>query len=209
MAAEKRGIFGRLLQRAEESAEPEKGPLPVRKINVPEYAVQTKGPLPIPTRIKFRGMLDLDGLYKFMTLWLKKRKFEFHETLHKYKPPELQIRWVAERRKTGFAKEVIYVEFHMWGEYNIEVIKNGKKKNMSNVRMQLALGMGLEAPYADLFGKRRWNLPMERKLLHIFHKYVLRREFELLYIDVLYYEVYHFLADIKQYMKLEARGTAY
>jgi hypothetical protein len=97
----------------------------------------------------------------------------------------------------------------MWGEYDIEVIKKGKKKKMSNVRMILTLNGEIEAPYANLFGQRRWNLPMERRLLSIFHNYVLKREFELMYIDVLYYEIYHFHADIKEYMGLSAKGRPY
>jgi hypothetical protein len=100
----------------------------------------------------------------------------------------------------------------MWGEYDIEVIKKGKKKKMTNARMIITLNAEVEAPYENLFGQRRWNLPIERRLLDIFHKYVIKREFELLHVDRLYYELYGFHAAIKQYMNLEAKsigGSAY
>jgi len=208
MPEAKKGIFGRLIEGASSLAEPDKGPIPVRSINAPAYA-GVSGPYPFPARIKFKGVFDLDGLYKFMVSWLKKFKYEFHETLYKFKPPELEIRWLAERRKTGFAKDILHVHFHMWGEYDIEVIRNGKKKKMTNARMIITLNAEVEAPYTNLFGQRRWNLPMERRLLSIFHNYVIKREFELLYLDVLYYEMYAFHTAIKQYMRLSMSGNQY
>ncbi|MBN2454747.1 hypothetical protein JXB11_04335 [Candidatus Woesearchaeota archaeon] len=207
MAEAKTGLLGRLLQRGSDE-EPEKGPIAVHKIKTPKYDQQT-GPYDLPARIKFRGLFDIDSLYRFMAHWLKHHKYEFHETLYKFKPPEMELRWRAERRKTGFVKEIINLHLHMWGEYDVEIIAKGKKKKMANARMVLDIDGALEAPYSDLFGKRRWNLPMERRLLSIFHRYVLKREFELEYIDVLYYEIYNFLADIKEHMKLEARGSGY
>jgi len=208
MAEQNTGILSRVMQRFSSTPEPEKGPLPVQAIEIPRYAKEG-GRSPYPMRIKFKGMYDFDALYRFMSQWLKGHRYEFHETLYKFKPPELDIRWRAERRKTGFAKDILHVEFHMWGDYDVEVVEKGKKKKMTNARMIITLNAEVEAPYANMFGQRRWNLPMERRLLNIFHNYVLKREFELLYLDALYYELYSFHKAIKIFMKLSASGSAY
>lgn len=193
--------------------EPAKGPINVTKMRAGIKKLPDAGShfnwRNWPARIKYRGMLDLDGLYRFMVQWLKKRRYEFHETLYKYKPPELNIKWRAELKKSGFVKTVINVEFHMYGEYDIETIVKGKKKKMANVRMVLTLEPELEAPYANMFGDKRWNLPMERRILRFFQEYVMKREFEELDFDVLWYEVMQFQAAIKEYMELETRGSAY
>jgi hypothetical protein len=213
MAGQSTGVFGFLGKKSE--AEPEKGPIDVRQMRA------NMGKLPVPSseggftwsdwpiRVKYRGMMELDGLYRFMVRWLKQRRYEFHETLYKYKPPELNIKWRAEKKKSGFVKVFIDAEFHIWGEYDIETIVNGKKKKMANVRFTLLLKPGLEAPYNNLFGDRRWNQPMERTLLRLFNEYVMKRDFEELDWDVHWYEVVQFQTAIKEYLKMEARGSAY
>ena len=44
------------------------------------------GPLE-STVIKYKGMYDLDGLYHFMTNWLRQKRFEIHESIYKYRAP--------------------------------------------------------------------------------------------------------------------------
>src|SRR4030042_1912250 len=65
--------------------------------------------------VKFRGAFDLDGLYKTMYKWFEDKQFEFHETLYKSKSPELELEWRAERKKTGYIRDVIRVHFHLFG----------------------------------------------------------------------------------------------
>ncbi|MFH1182442.1 MAG: hypothetical protein V1702_05770 [Candidatus Woesearchaeota archaeon] len=196
-----------------EDPEPLKGPIDVRKMragikNLPPG----KSPFDWrdwPSRIKFNGMFDLESLYRFMAHWLKQRRYELHETMYKFKPPEFNLKFRAEKKKSGFVKTIINVDLHMWGEYDIETIVNGKKKKMANGRMILTIDIELEAPYANMFGEKRWSLPMERKLLRFFQEYVMKRDFEELDFDVLWYELYQFHTAIKEHMKLEARGSAY
>jgi hypothetical protein len=198
---------------AEKDPEPLKGPIDVTKMRAGISKLPSSGSQfdwrNWPARIKFNGMFDLEGLYRFMVRWLKQKRYEVHETLYKFKPPEFNLKLRGERKKNAFVKHIINIDLHMWGEYDIETIINGKKKKMANARMILTLEMELESPYPNLFGDKRWNLPMERKLLRFFEEYVMKRDFEELDFDVLWYELYQFQTAIKEYMKLEARGSAY
>ena len=122
-----------LLRKKKETVEIDpKAPIPVYypDEHVPSYTSQAVGNL-FPTRIKFKGIYDLDGLYKFMANWLRQRRYELYENLYKAKPPELEIRMTAERKKTGFVMELITLYFHGWGEYELDVVINGKKKKMA------------------------------------------------------------------------------
>lgn len=155
-------------------------------------------------------MYDLDGLYRFMANWLRQHRYELNENLYKFKPPEFEIRWKAERKATGFVMEYITIYYHSWGEYDIDAVINGKKKRVSNARMKLVISGGIEAPYEDIFGAPRWtHNAVERRLLLLFKNWFFRREIESVYWDTLYYEMYKFNGAIKDFLKLEAKGNVY
>ncbi len=185
---------------------PAKGPVdvygdPTKKVT--PYTNENKG---YPFKIKYRGMFDLDKLYRTMGVWFKERRFELHETLYKSKPPELEVRWMAERKRTNYVKEIITVHMHMWGDYNLEVIVGGKKKKMAKVRMIITLDCNAEAPYSDIFGKPRWTeTNLERRLLRVFQNWVMAREMAGLYWDRLYYELIDLNGLIKETLQFGAR----
>ncbi|MBI2145520.1 hypothetical protein HYU18_04335 [Candidatus Woesearchaeota archaeon] len=194
----------------EEEGLPKEGPLPV---HVPKLTSEGGKVTPYentmgwyPHRIKYRGMFDLDDLYKSMALWFKHRRFELHENLFKSKPPEMEMRWRAERKRTSWVKEIIIVHVHMWGQYDVEAIVNGKKKKMANVRMIITINGDIESPYADIFGKPRWtDSNVQRRLHRIFWRWVMQRELGGLYWDRLYYELYDLYGLIKGKLKMGAR----
>src|SRR3989344_2281890 len=110
MAEAAKGAFFGLLgkKKVEDAPVDPKAPIPIHTPSAPDYDQQAVGNLFV-TRIKFRGLYDLDGLYRFIANWLRQRRYEVHETLYKAKPPELEIRLRAERKKTGFVMDVLTV----------------------------------------------------------------------------------------------------
>ena len=208
MADGLRGLFARMREKEQEAPVDENAPIPIHEPKAPGYSPSFGGLF--PARLKFRGLYDLDGLYKFMANWFRQRRYEVHETLYKSKPPELEIRIRAERRKTGFVMEVITIYYHSYGEYDLDVIMNGKKKKMTNARMTLTIGGEIISPYPDIFGRQRWTAnAVERRLLNLFRNWFVRRELESVYWDTLYYEMWKLHAGIKEFLKYEAKGNAY
>lgn len=212
MAEEHKGpgnLFGLIKNKEEAHVDP-KAPIPIHypQEHVPNYSSKF-APL-FDTRIKFKGLYDLDGLYRFMANWLRQRRYKVYENMYKSKPPELEIRWRAEREATGFVMEVITIYYHSWGEYDIDVAMNGKKKKMANARFILTIGGEIQAPYEDIFGRPKWtHNAVERRLLNLFRKWFMKRELEAAYWDTLYYEMYKFHGGIKDFLKLEAKGNVY
>ena len=189
---------------------PAKGPIPVTPImNSIGKVVDisgAKGGMMFPHRIKYRGMFDLEGLYRTMAKWFKDGRYELHENLYKSKPPETEVRWMAERRRTNWVLERVTVHVHMWGDYDVEVIVNGQKKKMAKVRMIITINCGIFTAYDDIFGKPRWTASnLERRLQKIMYGWVMKREVGGLYEDRLYYELYDLYSIIKEYLKFGAR----
>ncbi len=84
-------------KKKEETAASPVGKVPYEPV-VPKVDKNINLPVSI---LKFKGAFDLDGVYKTMYKWLEDRQYEVHETMYKAKPPELEIEWTAERKKTG------------------------------------------------------------------------------------------------------------
>ena len=190
-------------KKQESESFPERGVLPTYHPKVPELKT-TMGWY--PHRIKYKGIFELEGLYRTMARWFKDGRYELHEGLYKSKPPEMELRWLGERKRTGYAKEIVRVHVHMWGDYDLEVIANGRKKKMANVRMVITIRGDIESPYPDIFGQPRWSQTnIERRLNTIFRNWVIKREMEGLYWDRLYYELYDLYGTIKEYLKFGAR----
>lgn len=208
MADGLKGLFARFRKKESEEAVDEKAPIPIHEPKAPAYDPKFAGLF--PARIKFRGLYDLDGLYNFMANWLRQRRYEVHETLYKSKPPELEIRIRGERKKTGFVMEVITIYYHSYGEYDLDVVFNGKKRKMTNARMTLTISGEIRAPYEDIFGRPRWTSnAVERRLLNLFRRWFAKRELESVYWDTLYYEIWKLHSGIKDLLKYEAKGNAY
>ncbi|MBI4439280.1 hypothetical protein HY640_05075 [Candidatus Woesearchaeota archaeon] len=174
--------------------------------NYQEHSVGDFHPFAI---IKFKGIFDFQRLYKVMVRWLKKRNFEFHEPLYRFKPPELILRWRAERKKTAFVKDIIVMDLDIRGFEDVETIVGGVRKKLNKGRLSIRLNFGLETGYEDITGTKKWNGSFERMLKKFLHRFVIKRDFELLHLDALMYETWKFQRIIKDYLNMECHGNLY
>ncbi len=159
--------------------------------------------------IKYKGVFDLQRMYKVIVRWFKARRFIFYENLYRFKPPELILAWQAERRKTAFVKDIIKVNIDVRGYEEVETIVGGVRKKMVKGRLTIHLHFGLETGYADIAGTKKWNSELERRLKWFLHKYVIKRDFELIHLDSLMYETWKLQKLIKDYLRLECVGNLY
>ena len=196
----------------------ERVPVPIRSaphVNAPASPAygnlrdQRFVPWPFPTRIKYKGVFDFRGLYRSMAKYLKDRRFELHERLYKAKPPELEIRWFADRKQTALFLHRIEVYFHLWDFEEVEVIISGIKRTRYKGRMVLSLTAMVSMDYADIYGNRQWNSNIARRIMGIYSDWVVKQDINLLHQDALYYEVLRFQAVIKDFLKLEGKGNLY
>ncbi len=201
-------LFSGLFEKTEEPERPDAGPIQVKKPKS-VFGSAPKGYAMPRMRIKYKGVFDLDSLYKKMVLWLKRRHFEFQERMYKDKPPELEIMWRAQRRRTGYIMDVIEAHIHIFDLEPVEVIEKGVKKKLSQARITVTLWPTVETGYTDIFGDQKWDSEFHRRLMEFYNKYVIKKDLDLAYTDSLYYELYSLHAFIKDLLKMEARGNLY
>lgn len=197
-----------LPKKKKEGAKPE---LPLKEVpSEPRVPKVTKDfdMAALRARVKFKGVFDLDGLYKTMYNWFEAKQYEFHETLYKSKPPELELTWRAERKKTGYIREVVNVYFHLFGS-EVEAVKKGVKQRLMKGRMLIDFWGVIETDYPSITNERKWTSAWQRRLQRFYNEYIIKKEMDLIHTDTLYYEIYQLHDVVKNYLDLEAKGHTY
>jgi hypothetical protein len=160
-------------------------------------------------QLRYKGVLDLNGLQRIMIQWLKARRYMFQENTHKHKPgnefgKQEEIFWTAWRNVDSYVRYGIEIYWHIWDLEEVEVVENGKKKILSKGRFEIWFNGSVTFDYQMHWEKTKW----QKHLRNFYHKYVLRPEGILasLYWDELYYRIYKLRDLMKDYMNLKTKG---
>ncbi len=160
-------------------------------------------------RIKYKGLFDFEGLYHFFQRWMKDRYYEFHEKKYKQKPltyfDEHEITWWAEKKVTDYIMYRIDIFIHLYEAEKKEVEIRGKKKKMMDTRMLIEINGHVITDYSGKFEKSSFTKAIESFL----NKRILHKEILLKYLDSFDYELYDLEADLKKFLNMEARESAY
>lgn len=167
----------------------------------------------IPMRkliIRYKGIFDMEGLYRLIVQWLKSRRYWFHETTYKHKIPsplgaEEEIGFWAERKIDEYYKYEMRVAFHLWNMQEVEVIRNGKKVKLINARLEIVIGATMTMDYQGRFDKS----PFYKNLRDFYHKYIIKDRLEFIYYDTLHYRMAKLQAVIKDYLDMQAKSHEY
>ena len=124
-------------------------------------------------RVKFKGVFDLNGMFRMMRSYLKYRGYDFYETLHKAKVPELEVEWYCEKKVTGYDKYKVEIKFHFFDLKQVEVEENGEKKLMTNGRFSIEFDGEVERGYSSEWNEKEslWN----ERLKLLYHR-ITRKE---------------------------------
>ncbi len=155
--------------------------------------------------IKYSGVFDWDGLYKYVQKWLKDRDWDFMETLAKEKPPWVIYTWIARKKLSFYAALQINIEFRLWQPKKVEVVREGVKQTLTDARMRIVLSGAQILDYDGDFEKSDFLKRVEKFL----NKYVMYHENLLKYFDYLDYYIHGLATDIKSYLKMDTASSAY
>lgn len=169
----------------------------------------TKIGLP-PVYVRYTGLFDFDALYAAIISWCKDYEYDWHEEIYKHKVPsprgaEWEFSWEAEKEVTGYIKYKIAMDVHMWDVTEVEVMKEGKKKNLTNARFQLVLKGSVITDWQKKWEKSKFT----RFLGKLYEKHLMRREIEAVYVDALYYRMWDLHAVIKKYFDMQTKWNEY
>lgn len=118
--------------------------------------------------IRYKGIMDFDGLYKFVKSWLESKGYFVQEQKYKDKGSEVEIKWVASKVVTEYFQYQIKVNFIVWGLSNVEIIDERTKatKKMSKGRIEVQLSGSVIEDYNDDWEKN-W---FYKKLHHLYRE---------------------------------------
>lgn len=170
-------------------------------------------PAVVPFRkliVRYKGIFDMEGLYRLIVQWLKSRRYWFHETTYKHKIPspfgvEEEIRFRAERKVDEYHEYDVDIYFHLWNMQEVEVIKDGKKVKLIKARLDITITGTMTLDYQGRFDKS----PFYQKLRHFYHAYMIKDKIEFVWYDTFYYRLIKLQALIKDYLDMQAKSHEY
>ncbi len=165
--------------------------------------------VPQPMVIKYRGIFDLDGLYRTMVEWFEYQGYEMNEKAYKHKVPnpagaEQEISWVCWRKVNAYVKYWMIIYFHIWELKEVEVIKDGKKKKMTSARMKINFDGRVELDWQNMFAGNRFLVEVQ----HWMNKYVLHKKITGHWEDELYYRMHKLFYVTKEFLNMETVHNA-
>lgn len=165
---------------------------------------------PSKVMIRYVGLFDFDGLYSLMARWLKDQGYWFHERSYKHKVPtpygaEQEIEWRAEKEVTEYYQEVIEVFIHTWEQTEVEVEKGGVKKKLTSAKLEVKMVCAIDMDYEKRWAKSKFW----RAIRDWYHKYVIRKEIEFIWLDIVYHRMYNLQNIVKEFLDMEAKGNEF
>lgn len=158
-------------------------------------------------QIRYKGKYDFEGLYRLIRSWLDERRYDFMETLYKDKVAgpfgnEVELKLDPELKVNEFIKFHIHIETKFFDVKEFEAELHGKKKRICEGRFVLWFGANVEFDYTEKYKKYEG-------LLNFLVTKILKRYYEVKYIDVLTYDLYDLHAKIKKFLRMETEYNAY
>lgn len=118
--------------------------------------------------VKFKGIFDLSGMLRMMHSYIRHKGYDFYETTHKAKVPELELTWECEKKVTGYEQYKIKIDFHFFDLKQVEIEDNGEKRKMTEGRFTITFDGGVERGFATDWGSKKD--PFKAKLRDFFNK---------------------------------------
>ncbi len=159
--------------------------------------------------LKYRGVFDMDGLYRAMVAWMEGQKYEFHEQYYKHKVPsplgaEQEMGWFGKRKVNPYVRFWIYIHFHIWDMKDVEVVRDGKKKKMLSGRMQMEMDGYVELDWQNMFSGNKFLVHLQDWM----NKYVLFKKITGGWEDELYYRIHKLYYVVKDFLNMESVHNA-
>jgi len=149
--------------------------------------------------LKYKGIFDLDKVFKTIIAWYTSHNYEFQEDKYKHKVPppggmEWELSWRGWRKVNEYVKFDVIVEFHIWDFKWIEVVKDGKKQKLAQGRIQIEFEGTLTLDYQNRFYGNKFL----QVLQDLYQKYIIKQKIENIWEDELYYRILKLFSETKE-----------
>ena len=171
-------------------------------IHLPDAAI---GPL----YMQYKGVLDMQDLYESIVDFFMQKKFKFYEKQHRYRKPgpfghEILHQFEATRKVEDYYMWVVDVNIETFDMHDVEVVlKDGTRKKMTKGRLWIQITHKCITDYEKDWQKSAFLA----HLRSFYNKYVVRKKYEGVWWDELYYNIVLKLhALIKERLKMASEG---
>ena len=158
--------------------------------------------------IRYKGVFDINELYKIVHDWLISRGYQVHEA--KYKTIALQtggkersFDWNAHRKVTEFVMYWINLHFQFQDIMDIEVVKDGKKKTLQKGLILIRLQHTVELD----FGERMTRSKFHKSMVTFLQVVMWRKKLDTLWEDKLRFKCYELMNIIKESLDFMTKGN--
>jgi hypothetical protein len=158
--------------------------------------------------VRYKGIFDLDELYKIVHDWLTSRGYEVHE--HKYKSiilgaggKERSFDWNAYRPVTEFVMFWINVHWQVQDVIEVEVVKDGKKQKMHKGRLMVQIQHSVELDWNERLAYKEWH----QSIVAFVRNFMYRKKIDTLWEDKLRFKSYELMNVVKETLDMMTKGN--
>jgi len=153
-------------------------------------------------KIKFKGVFDFDGLYKYLKGWLKSKSFSISEGTYKDKGGEFEIEWDAVKNVTDYYRYKISIKFFGWDISKIELIdeKTKKPRVLDKGRIEITIKGEIIEDYAERWNDAGWFT----KKIYVLYRNLKRPARNEIHANFLYDYVYGMYDIIKEHLNMSS-----
>ncbi|MFT4310701.1 MAG: hypothetical protein ACMXYC_03645 [Candidatus Woesearchaeota archaeon] len=123
-----------------------------------------------PLTVRYRGVFDIEGMYKAIISWINEQQMDYHETKYKTKPVdagrEIEIGMLGIVELNEFYRWTVKVDVKVIEGDFVDVVQNGVNKRMMRGRMLVKVSGELERDYSGILEKS----PFWKKVGKVFFK---------------------------------------
>ncbi len=158
--------------------------------------------------IRYKGIVDINELYRIIHDWLVSKGYQVHE--QKYKAISLQtggkektFDWNAHRKMTEFVSVWIRLHFQFQDMMEVEVVKNGKKVKLYKGLVMVRIIHSLEFDFAERMGRSKLGDAIVNFMTTIMWK----KKIDSLWEDKLRFKCYELANVIKETLDFMTKGN--
>jgi hypothetical protein len=144
-----------------------------------------------PVNIEYKGVFDMQDLYESIAQFFHEKKYKFYELFQRQRSPspfgkEVKYHFMAERNIEHYYKWIVNITLETYDMQEVEVVlKNGHKKKMAKGRVWIQIKGKVETDY-----DKAWeHSAFLAHLKSFYNKYVIRRVYEGVWWDEMYYNL--------------------
>jgi len=161
-----------------------------------------------PLKIRFKGLYDWTGVYKYVHDWIVGHQFRFHEKRYKDKLDtalgnELEVDVWGEKEVTEYYRYYVEVNYHLFESREVPVVVNGKQTKLWQGRVHIQISGKVITDWQKRYAEGKTNKMMETFL----NKVILKNEIEMKHIDPLDKDLHRLESDLKKLLKIEADAS--